>query len=252
MILRLKDPRTLPFHLALGVIVLSGAFFLILQSVAYQWNVAEVWGYREKLFKGWGVTLLISIASLLLSTLVGFLTALSRRSSFVPLRAGAILYTELTRSTPLLVQILILYYGVANAVGLQHRMTAGIVILSLFAGAYIAEIFRAGIEGIPKTQLESAQSLGFSPWQTYRHVIVPQATRQILPPLTGQFVSMIKDSSLLSIIGLQEFTLAAREVNSYTFSTLESYLPLAVGYLLLTLPLSMLTHSLERRLRDEA
>ena len=131
-------------------------------------------------------------------------------------------------------------------------MIAGILILSLFAGAYIAEILRAGIESIPEPQLESAQSLGFTSVQTYRFVILPQATRQTLPPLTGQFVSLIKDSSLLSVIGLQEFTLAAREVNSYTFSTLESYLPLAVGYLILTLPLSLLTHRLERRLQHES
>lgn len=252
MIRWLKNPRTLPLHIALGVITLSGIFALVLNSVAYQWNFAAVWQYRDKFLKGWAMTLGLAAASLLLSTLFGLLTALSRRSSWMPLRASAIVYTEGIRSTPLLVQILLLYYGVANSVGLQDRFVAGVIILSLFSGAYISEIFRAGIEGIPETQLESALSLGFTPIQTYRYVICPQALRQVLPPLTGQFVSLIKDSSLLCIIGLQEFTLAAREVNSFTYSTLESYLPLALGYLILTLPLSLLTHHLEQRMRYAA
>lgn len=245
----LRNPKTLPVHLLIGSVILAGLFTLVLNSVSYQWNVEAVWGYRQKFLAGWITTILLAAASLVLSTLFGLLTALCRKSRWMPLRASAILYTESIRSTPLLVQILILYYGVANAVGLENRYLAGVVILSLFAGAYIAEIFRAGIDGIPGTQLESARSLGFTPFQTYRYVIFPQAFRQVLPPLTGQFVSLIKDSSLLSVIGLQEFTLAAREVNSFTYSTLESYLPLALGYLALTLPLSLLTHHLESRMQ---
>jgi polar amino acid transport system permease protein len=155
------------------------------------------------------------------------------------------------RGTPLLVLILFLYYVVANGMGLQNRLVAGILILSLFGGAYLAEMIRAGIESIPASQLESARAIGFTPWQTYRIVIVPQALRQILPPLTGQFASLIKDSSLLSIIAIGEFTLAAQQVNSATYRTLESYLPLALGYLALTLPISLLSKFLEQRFRYE-
>ena len=245
----LKNARWLPLHVLLGVVFLSGLCTVALNSVAYQWNFDAVWGYREKLLMGWGVTIGLAVASLFLSTFFGLLCALMRRSHWMPLRATAIVYTELIRSTPLLVQILLLYYGVAQAVGLNNRYVAGGVILSLFAGAYISEIIRAGIEGIPRTQIESAHSLGFTPIQTYRFEIFPQALRQILPPMTGQFISLIKDSSLLMIIGVQEFTQSAREVNSYTYSTLESYLPLALGYLLLTLPLSILAHRLEKRMR---
>ncbi|WFB37510.1 amino acid ABC transporter permease [Kiritimatiellota bacterium B12222] len=244
----MKNPRWLPLHVLLGVVFLSGLCTLALGSVSYQWNFEAVWGYRTKFLAGWAVTILLAICSLVLSTCLGLLAALMRRSVWMPFRATAIVYTELIRSTPLLVQILLLYYGIFQAVGLQNRFVAGVVILSLFAGAYISEIIRAGIEGIPQTQLESARSLGFTPFQTYRFVILPQALRQILPPMTGQFISLIKDSSLLSIIGVQELTLNAREINSYTYSTLESYLPLALGYLLLTLPLSMLAHQLEKRI----
>ena len=105
---------------------------------------------------------------------------------------------------------------------------------------------------MPAAQWESARAIGLTPWQGYRFVILPQALRQILPPLAGQFASLIKDSSLLSIIGIGEFTLAAQQVNSATYRTLESYLPLALGYLVLTLPVSLLAKGLERRLRHEA
>src|SRR2546429_7573795 len=106
---------------------------------------------------------------------------------------------------------------------------------------------RAGIKSVGQSQLESAKAIGLPVPQTYRYVILPQALRQVLPPLAGQFVSLIKDSSLLSVIGISEFTLNAKEVNSYTFSTIESYLPLAVGYLILTLPISLWTRYLEKK-----
>ena len=161
------------------------------------------------------------------------------------------IYVELIRGTPLLVQILIFFYVVAEAFGVSNRYFVGVLTLSVFSGAYISEIFRAGIESIGKSQLEAARAVGFTPVQTYRYVIFPQALRQTLPPLAGQFASLIKDSSLLSIIAVKELTLNAQEVSAYTYSTMESYLPLAVGYLLLTLPISLWTRWLENRTRYE-
>lgn len=211
----------------------------------------SVWKYQDVFWKGWFLTIVISLLSLCLSTLIGIVAALARRSRILPLRSTALIYIDVVRGTPLLVLILFLYYVVANGMGLQNRLVAGILILSLFGGAYLAEMIRAGIESIPASQLESARAIGFTPWQTYRIVIVPQALRQILPPLTGQFASLIKDSSLLSIIAIGEFTLAAQQVNSATYRTLESYLPLALGYLALTLPISLLSKFLEQRFRYE-
>ena len=212
----------------------------------------SVWKYRDVFWKGWFLTIVISLLSLCLSTLIGIVAALARRSRILPVRSAALLYIDVVRGMPLLVLILFLYYVVANGMGLQDRLVAGILILSLFGGAYLAEMIRAGIESIPSSQLESARAIGFTPWQTYRIVIIPQALRQILPPLTGQFASLIKDSSLLSIIAIGEFTLAAQQVNSATYRTLESYLPLALGYLALTLPISLLSKFLEQRLSYES
>ena len=230
------------------VALLTAALFsFAFSQLHYGWNWGAIWQYRQKFLQGWLMTVAISAAALLVSLLIGLLTALARRSAFLPLRYSAVLYVETIRGTPLLVQILILFYVVANAFGIDNRYVVGVLTLSLFAGAYLAEMIRAGIESIRDSQLESARAIGLTRVQTYRYVIFPQVVRQLIPPLTGQFASIIKDSSLLSIIAVSEFTLNAQEVNAFTYSTLESYLPLAVGYLLLTLPISLLSSVLERR-----
>lgn len=231
----------------LGAAVLAAGCFAILQAVS--WNWSGVWAYREVFWQGWLNTIWISCAALVLSILLGFLATLARRTPYPALRWLAIAYVEIIRGTPLLVQLLILFYVVAAAVGLHDRYVAGILILSIFSGAYIAEMIRAGIESIGRSQLESARAIGLSRPQTYRYVIFPQAIRHVLPPMAGQAASIIKDSSLLSILGISEFTLAAQQVNSATYSTLESYLPLAVGYLALTLPVSLLARRMEHRFR---
>ncbi|TVR47482.1 MAG: amino acid ABC transporter permease [Puniceicoccaceae bacterium] len=236
---------------ALAFLGLALIFGFAFSRLDYGWDWPAVYAYRAKLLQGWFTTIWISAAALFLSIVVGLLCALAQRQRFLPLRCLARIYIEVIRGTPLLVQILIFFYVVADAFGVGNRYLVGILTLALFSGAYIAEIIRSGIESIGKSQWDSARAIGFTPAQTYRHVVFPQAVRQILPPLTGQFVSLIKDSSLLSIIAISEFTLNAQEINAFTFSTLESYLPLAVGYLILTLPVSWLTRHLEGRHRFE-
>lgn len=214
-----------------------------------QWE--EVWAYRTLFLKGWSVTIFLSAASLLLSLLFGFLITLLRKSRLFLAVWLAKIYIEVIRGTPLLVQILFFYYIVAHAIGLENRYIAGVIILSCFHGAYLAEMIRAGIENISATQLESARAIGLSPVQCYRFVIIPQAFRQMIPPLAGQFASIIKDSSLLSVIGINEATNTAQQINSATYSTLETFLPLGIAYLLLTLPISLLSKRLEKRLQYE-
>ncbi|MFT3850333.1 MAG: amino acid ABC transporter permease [Propionivibrio sp.] len=231
----------------LVAVFVAALFTFAFNQLHYGWNWPAIWAYRQKFMQGWLMTLAISAAALLVSVLVGVVIALARRARFLPLRYAAVLYVEVIRGTPLLVQILILFYVVANAVGVENRYVVGVLALSLFAGAYLAEMVRAGIESIRDSQLESARAIGLTRGQTYRYVVFPQVVRQLIPPLTGQFASIIKDSSLLSIIALNEFTLNAQEVNAFTYSTLESYLPLAAGYLLLTLPISLFSRILERK-----
>ena len=239
--------KALNFTLALLAVALVFCFSFARLAFHLQWSA--IYDYRWKLLNGWFITIGLSAVSLVCSGVIGLFFALARRSSFLPLRYFSVIYVEAIRGTPLLAQILIFFYVVADAFGLQNRYAAGVLILSFFSGAYITEIIRAGIESVGKSQLDSAKAIGLTRGQTYRYVIFPQALRQILPPLAGQFVSLVKDSSLLSIIGVSEFTWQAESVNALTYRTLESYIPLAAGYLVLTLPISIWTRLLERRLK---
>lgn len=235
------------------VLVLALAFAALCWSLlaATTSNWSAVWKYREVFWRGWLLTIGISLIALILSLAAGCLLALARRSSLLVLRSTALIVIELVRGSPLLVQILFFWYVVADRFQITDRLAVGILVLSGFSAAYLAEIIRSGIESVGASQLESARAIGLSPLQTYRFVIFPQAIRHILPALAGQFASLIKDSSLLSVIGLAEFTFAAQQVNSATYSTLESFVPLAVGYLLLTLPISTFARWLERHFHYE-
>jgi polar amino acid transport system permease protein len=241
--------RSLNFLAAL--LLVGVVIFISMSQLTERAGWIAVYKYRRLFLDGWLITVAISCVALLLSLCVGMILALARRSRFLPLRYVARIYVELIRGTPLLVQILLLYYGVFHQAGIENRYVAGVLILSGFSGAYISEIIRAGIESIGKSQLESARAIGLTNPQTFRYVVFPQMIRQALPPLAGQFASLIKDSSLLSIIALSEFTQNAQNVASYTYSTLESYAPLALGYLVLTLPISLWTQSLERKHKFE-
>ena len=243
-----EDRKTIVSVNLLLVVVATAAFFTFaFLQLNYRFNWASVYAYRRSFLTGFGMTLLLSAFALLASLTLGLVVGIGSKSRVLFLRYLARGYVEIIRGTPLLVQILIFFYVVANAMRVDNRYVVGVIIMAIFSGAYVSEIIRAGIESVGETQLESAKSLGLTRSQTYRYVILPQVTRRILPPLAGQLASLIKDSSLLSIIAVKEFTLAAREINSATFSTLESFIPLAIGYLLLTLPISVLSKQLEKR-----
>jgi polar amino acid transport system permease protein len=245
-------PRWLAHVIVLAL--LAAACGWAFASLDVTWNWGLVWEYREAFWRGWWMTVGLALAALVASCLIGVVAALMLRSRFTIVEAAARVYVELIRGTPLLVQLLVGWYVVAAAlqVGSDWRTVVGVLVLALFSGAYMAEIMRGGLDAIPRAQVDSARAIGLTPWQTLRLVVLPQAVRIVLPSVAGQLVSLIKDSSLLSILSIGEFTFAARNVNSATYSTLESYLPLAAGYLALTLPLSGLSRWLERRFRYEA
>jgi len=240
-------PRIRLLNCTLALLLLGGLLAICFFQLNFSWNWAAVYRYRDKFIQGWIATVAISAIALLLSTMIGLFFALAGRSRVLILRYCAKIYVELIRGTPPLVQILIFFYVIADAAGITNRYLVGALALSILSGAYISEIFRAGIESVGKTQLDSARAVGFTAPQTYRFVIFPQALRHILPPLAGEFASLIKNSSLLSIIAVSELTQNAREVSSLTYSNFESYLVLAVGYLVLTLPISLWTKRLEAR-----
>jgi polar amino acid transport system permease protein len=235
----------------LAFLLLSLLCVYSFSQIQYTWNWDSVTNYSSMFWNGWITTLQISGVSLLLSTLIGLVAALARRSGVLVLRALSRIYVETIRGTPLLVQISFGFYVVGTAFHVADRFVVGVTLLSFFSGAYISEIIRAGIESIGATQLESARAIGLTRFQTYYYVIFPQAIRVILPGLAGMFASLIKDSSLLSIIAISEFTYNAQQVAGLTYSQFEVYVPMALGYLILTLPISLWTQSLERRTKFE-
>ena len=208
------------------------------------------------LLEGLWITIKVSIIAVLLGIVIGLFTGLARISSNPALRWTAITYIELVRGSPLLVQIFIWYFvlgTVINTLLAQSGMSQlppiwfGVASLAVFAGAYVAEIVRAGIQSIHRGQMEAARSLGMAYTQSMRHIILPQAFRRILPPLAGQFISLIKDSSLLGIIAIRELTKATREIITSSLQPFELWFIAAVLYLVLTFALSMFVQYLERR-----
>ena len=206
---------------------------------------------------GLWITLKISVIATIAGIIIGIIGGLTRISSNPALKWLTIVYVELIRGSPLMVQILIWYFvlgtvinDVLAAYGLG-RLPAfwyGAASLACFAGAYVTEIVRAGIQSIHRGQTEAARSLGMSYTQSMRYIILPQALRRILPPLAGQFISLIKDSSLLGIIAIRELTKAAREIVTASLQPFEVYLLLGVLYLFLTFSLSMLVQHMEKRM----
>jgi len=233
--------------LGLASLLLYGTF----ASVHYSWNWSAAWNYREQFVRGWIATLIISGGAMLISVLLGFVLMLGRRSPHEPLRLLCSAVVEVIRGSPLLVQLLIGYYIVATALRIDSPLFVGTFLLGLFEAAYLAEIFRGAVESIGASQWESARAVGLDTRQTYRHVIIPQAVRRALPGTTGELVSLIKSSSLLSVIGIEELVQKVRVLNSASYTALEGYLPLAAAYLMVTLPLSWWARRLERRFAYE-
>ena len=220
---------------------------------------SKAWEYRETLWRGWLVTLGISFAALAGSIAFGLIFMLGQRSPLVVVRWICRGFLEFVRDTPLLVHLLFGYFVIFAPLvsrplgerGFDDKLIIGILLLSVFEGAYLGEILRGGVDSIPRTQWESARAVGFSPFQVYRYVIFPQALRRVLPAMAGLFVSLIKDSSLLNVIGVAEYFYNTKNFISRSYAGLEGYVPLALGYLILTLPVAWLSHWLEKRFRHE-
>ncbi|MEG1426123.1 MAG: amino acid ABC transporter permease, partial [Oscillospiraceae bacterium] len=207
--------------------------------------------FRGRIAEGFFMTLALSAVSLVLSLAIGVICAVGQGSSILFLRYLANIYVTFIRGTPLIMQIYLFFYIVGTAWGIENRFLAGVIILSLFEGAYIGEIIRGSLLSLDGAQLEAAKAVGFTQSQTLRLVILPQLVARTLPALTGQFASIIKDSSLLSMIAVIELTQTMREISSTNFKLFECYLFLGVLYLCLTLPVSFVSKRLEERFRKE-
>jgi polar amino acid transport system permease protein len=202
------------------------------------------------LLQGLWVTFRIAATSFVLFLIFGITAALLRQSSFMSARTVARIYLELIRNTPLLIQLFFIYFAISPLLGISAFFSA-VLALSLFEGAYASEIIRAGIYSINKGQWEAAYSLGFSTFDTYRYIIFPQVIRQISPPLTGQTISLIKDSSLVSTIAIYDLTMQGQAIVAETFLAFEIWFTVAAIYLIINITLSSVMRVMENRMRME-
>ena len=245
--------------LFLGVVVIT-ALLMILKPDPYLRIVVF-------LLDGVQVTLSITVVSFLLIVLAGLIGGLGRVSKNRLVNGLASLYVELIRGIPLLVQLMFIYYAspillrgigerlVGISPGIAAKLTsvqlnpyiAAVAGLTVCYGAYVSEIFRAGIEAIPRGQMEAARSLGMNYFQSMRFVILPQAVRIILPPVGNEFVALLKDSSLVSVVAVADITRRGREFMSKTFMPLETWLMVALLYLVMTLFFSRIVAYIERK-----
>ena len=247
------------------LLVLAVLALIVFMIVVLAKPYAEIWSFIRD---GIGVTLRISITSFFTIIVVGILGGLGRISGNRIVRGASSLYVEVVRGIPLLVWLLYIWFAlpqifqvVGNALApilpavgdwlanlRLDPFTAAVIGFTVGYGAYMTEIVRAGIESIPRGQMEAARSLGLSYVQAMRHVILPQAFRVILPPVSNEFVTLLKDSSLVSVLAVSDLTRRGREFVSRSFLSFETFTMIALVYLLLTLVFTRLARWLEQRM----
>lgn len=202
------------------------------------------------LLVGAGVTIQITVLSTAIGFVIGLIVGVARISHVRLLRMLAEVYVEFFRGTPLLVQIFLFYFALPVLTGQRiDPFIAAISACGINSGAYVAEIFRAGIQSVDDGQMEAGRSLGMTWLQTMRYIIVPQAFKRVIPPLGNEFIAMLKDSSLVSVIGFEELTRRGQLIIAKTYGSMEIWLSVAVIYLAMTLTISRLVAYLERRYR---
>lgn len=207
-----------------------------------------IWNSLPLLLAGAGVTIEITAIAVGLGFIFGLITSVCRLSGVKTLQVIAVCYVNIIRGTPMLVQIFLIYFALPMVIGERiNPFVAAVAACSIDSGAYVSEIFRAGIQSVDKGQMEAGRSLGLSWMQTMRYVIMPQAFKHVIPPLGNEFISMTKETSLVSVIGFEELTRRGQLIIAKTYGSFEIWLTVAAIYLVMTLTIARLVSYLERR-----
>lgn len=207
-----------------------------------------IWNSLPLLLAGAGVTIEITAIAVGLGFIFGLITSVCRLSGVKILQVIAVCHVNIIRGTPMLVQIFLIYFALPMVIGERiNPFVAAVAACSINSGAYVSEIFRAGIQSVDKGQMEAGRSLGLSWMQTMRYVILPQAFKHVIPPLGNEFISMTKETSLVSVIGFEELTRRGQLIIAKTYGSFEIWLTVAAIYLVMTLTIARLVSYLERR-----
>lgn len=218
--------------------------------MTYQWDFHTVWQYIDLFLWGVAYTVAYTLGSIAIGIVFGAATCAARLSDWLALRAVARTYQEIFRCSPLLVQLLWVYYALPLLIGASiDNRVAALLTLSCYVGAFYAEIFRSGIVSIDRGQREAAMALGMNRSQSLRRIILPQALKRMLPPFINQSVIQFKNTSLISVISVADLAYMASVVNGQTYRPLESYTVMAVLYVAMLLPLTQIADYVEKRLR---
>jgi len=213
--------------------------------LGFRWDL--VWGSLPTLLQGAKLTVQLTSIAVFFGIILGTITGMARLSK-TPLRYAAASYIDIIRGTPLLVQTFLIFYGLPSLISRPiPAYTAAVLALSINSGAYVGEIVRSGIQSIDKGQWEAAASLGLSGSQTMGLIILPQAFRRILPPLGNEFIALLKDSSLVSVIALEELVRKGQIIIGRTFRPFEVWLAVAIIYFVMTFVVSRLVNVVEKR-----
>lgn len=248
-------------------------YWLLLLCAVGAWMFYEVWAsdvYAKvlaTLSKGIWITLFVTLIAFGMACVLGLLLALASQSRFIAVRQSARFYVEVVRGVPIIVLLLYVAFAATPAVVLAWNWAAGplgfdplkardfsllwraVIALTVAYSAFLAEVFRAGLLSVDKGQIEAAMALGLNGWQRFRHIVFPQAFRTILPPLGNDFVAMVKDSSLVSVLGVADITQLGKVTAAGNFRYFETYNVVALIYLTMTVTLSLVLRKVEERLR---
>ena len=214
--------------------------------MSFDWSL--IWDNIPILLQWAVITIQITVMAVGCGFFIGMIAALANLSRFKIVRLLVKCYVELFRGTPLLVQIFMIYFALPMVIGQSiNPYVAAVTACSINSGAYVSEIFRAGIQSIDKGQMEAGRSLGLTWAQTMRYIVMPQAFKAIIPPLGNEFIAMMKDTSLVSVIGFEELTRRGQLIIARTYGSFEIWTAVAIIYLIMTLSISQLVAFLERR-----
>jgi His/Glu/Gln/Arg/opine family amino acid ABC transporter permease subunit len=202
--------------------------------MGYRFDPYVIWNNLSLLAQGALMTLAISAISIMVGLLIGSICASIKMSKITVLNKAVTVYVEIFRATPFLVQVYFIFLALPQLSIRLNSLQAGLVGLSLYSGAYLTEILRAGFESVPQSQTMTAMSLGFNKWQSFRYVVFPQAVKNIMPPLGNQFIDTTLTSSVAAFVGVNELTQLGKVIDSKTFRPFEAYFAVGVIYLIIT------------------
>jgi polar amino acid transport system permease protein len=218
-------------------------------TAGYAWDFSFLWAYRWLILTGLGVTIAYTIGTIILGLVIGLVAGLLRLSRNAMITAPLVAYVEIFRCTPLLVQIVWFYYALPVVLGIDiPAHVAAVLVLSLYTGAFYAEIIRGGVNSIERGQWDAARAIGMRRNQVMRHVILPQAVKRMIPPFMNQSIIQLKNTSLVSTIAVADLLYQGTIITAATYRPLEVYTMVAIIYFLVLFPLTLAAQQVERRL----